>query len=324
MSSLNGRNILSISDLTQEEVKEVFQTADRVENLAWGQSYAEPMKGKVLATLFFEPSTRTRLSFETAMLRMGGQVISTTDQASSLEKGESFEDTGSVISRFADLMVWRHPAAGSAARFASRAKVPVINAGDGANEHPTQALLDLYSILKTQHLKTQEKMQGLKIGLIGDLKYGRAAHSLIRLLGLYSVQVYLISDPNLALPSLLRREAEEKGLTIVEAGNLKDVIGDLDVLYVTRIQKERFESESEYQRLRQGYQVSLDLLRRAKSSLSILHPLPRIDELPIEIDQDARAFYFDQVTYGVAVRMALLLLISGRVDRLEDLPSRRL
>jgi len=256
------------------------------------------LNGKIMAALFFEPSTRTRFSFEAAMLRLGGSVISNADmlKTSSATKKETLYDTGKVISQMADVIVMRHPEAGSVAELAKGSSVPVINAGDGANEHPTQALMDLFTIWMEKGT-----LDGLKIGLVGDLKYGRVPHSQFDLLKHFDSEIVLISPESLKMP-----EGILEGRDCVEVDNLSEVIGDLDVIAMSRVQKERFDDESEYERVAGSYVLNGALMEMAKSDAIVIHPLPRVDEIALEVDSDPRAKYFDQVAYGVSLRKALL------------------
>ncbi|MDR3606087.1 MAG: aspartate carbamoyltransferase [Oligoflexia bacterium] len=304
------RNILSVGDFKARDLETIFEVADSLEPINLGRTSSDLMKGLVLGTLFFEPSTRTRLSFETAMLRLGGNVINVIGNSSSLEKGESLRDMGRVVSCFADVIAMRHPTAFTVHELSEGSTVPVINAGDGANEHPTQAMLDLYTIRKNQR-----RLKGLKVGLLGDLKYGRAAHSLIRVLALYGTEFVLISHPSLKLPEELLRELKTLGCNAVETSDLRSAIQDLDVLYVTRVQKERFPNLVDYEQVKNEYRVDLKTLRGARRSLSILHPLPRLDEIASEVDADPRFGCFDQVANGVTIRMALLALVAGRIPK---------
>ncbi|CAM6054725.1 unnamed protein product [Sphagnum tenellum] len=309
-----GRHILSILDFTPEDIEIVFKVASTFAGISAGkerskkkQDPSQLMRGLVLATLFFEPSTRTRLSFETGMLRLGGSVINATGTSSSLEKGESFQDMGKVVSRLSDIMVLRHPLESSIRHFAEGASVPVINAGNGSGEHPTQAFLDLFSIWNDN-----KKKERLKVGFVGDLKFGRAAHSITQLLGLYKTHFYFISHPSLAIPPEMIKQVKAQGCRVTETEDLLGTLGELDVLYVTRVQKERFTDLSIYESVKNCYQIDAEMMKKAKATLSLLHPLPRLDEISVEVDKDPRARYFQQVSNGVATRMALLALVSGR------------
>ncbi len=290
------RHLISIDDLSKDDIIYILDKAEEFEEIARGRK-SNLLEGKMLANLFFEPSTRTRMSFEVAMKRLGGEVLNVTAQeASSIAKGETLADTVRVVSKYADAIVIRHPLEGSARLAAEFSEVPVINAGDGAGQHPTQTLLDLYTIRK------ESKLEGLKIALMGDLKYSRTVHSLIKALTLFNAKIYLISPESLRLP-----EEFLEGLKgdVVEA-KLEDVIGEIDVLYVTRIQKERFPDEEEYRKVAGSYRITPEVLRDAKEDLIIMHPLPRVDEIDPAVDRTKHAKYFDQVFYGVPVRMAIL------------------
>jgi len=301
-----GRDIISIRDLTREDVDYILETAELMEPLT--RVGSDILKGKILANLFFEPSTRTRLSFEAAIRRLGGDHIGFSQPAgSSVEKGENLADTIRTVENYADVIVLRHPLEGAAKMAAEFSAVPVINAGSGSEEHPTQALLDLYTIKREIG-----KIDGLSVAVLGDLRYGRTVHSLAYALALYDVTLYLVS------PELLRARKEvlehvKKKIKIFEVRNVDEIIPKIDVLYVTRIQKERFPDPEEYEKVRGSYRITLDTVRHAKSSLAILHPLPRVDEIAPEVDSTAHAKYFKGVWYGLAVRMGILALVLGAV-----------
>ncbi|MEM4712874.1 MAG: aspartate carbamoyltransferase, partial [Archaeoglobaceae archaeon] len=256
------------------------------------------LRGKILANLFFEPSTRTRISFECAMKRLGGEVINvSTQEVSSMAKGETLADTIRVISNYCDAIVIRHPLEGAARFAAENATVPVINAGDGAGQHPTQTLLDLYTIRKELG-----KIDGTKIALVGDLKYSRTIHSLIKALTLFKTRIYLVSPEGLELP----QEFLEGLSGEMEKAKLEEIVTDVDVIYVTRIQKERFLDEEEYRKVAKSYRITAEIVNRMKDEAIILHPLPRVDEIAVEVDSMKQARYFKQAFYGVPVRMAIL------------------
>ncbi len=293
------RHLISIDDLSRDDIEYILELAEKFLPVAEGKKKEKPLEGKLLANLFFEPSTRTRMSFEVAMKRLGGEVINMTAQeASSVAKGETLADTIEVVSKYADAIVLRHPLEGAARFAAEHSDVPIINAGDGAGQHPTQTLLDLYTIKKESSLKN------LKIALMGDLKYSRTVHSLIKALTLFGAEIYLISPPSLALPEELFEEIREK--VRVEVAELEEVIEEIDVLYVTRIQKERFPDEEEYLKVAGSYKVDAKTLERAKDNLIVMHPLPRVDEIDVSVDRTKHAKYFQQTFYGVPVRMAIL------------------
>ena len=299
---ISCQNLLSVDDLSHDDVAYILGSAAMFEEKLKEADALDMLQGKILSTLFFEASTRTRLSFETAMHKLGGKVLSVDGSLSSIKKGESLSDMGRIISSYSDIMVMRHPESGSVKELASMSTVPVVNAGDGANQHPTQALLDLYTIVSEK-----EELAGLNIGFLGDLKYGRTVHSLARLLEDYDVNFVMISHPDLKMPKSLVNELNEMGHSVTEVQNIQEVIGDLDVLYVTRIQEERFPTKDEFERLKSEYQVNAALLKSAKDDLIVLHPLPRVQEIHPELDSDPRAKYFKQAKNGVYVRMALLL-----------------
>ncbi len=290
------KHLISIDDLSKDDIIHILKKAESFEDVARGKKKSNVLEGKILANLFFEPSTRTRMSFETAMKRLGGDVINLTAQeASSIAKGETLADTVKVISKYVDAIVIRHPLEGSA-RFASEhSEVPVINAGDGAGQHPTQTLLDLYTIMKECG-----RLEGLKIALMGDLKYSRTVHSLIKALNLFNNEIYLISPESLRLPEEFLEEVKAHEV------RLEDVIDEIDVLYVTRIQRERFPDEEEYRKVAGSYRITAETLKRARESLIVMHPLPRVDEIDVSVDMTRHAKYFDQAFYGVPVRMAIL------------------
>jgi len=301
-----GRNVVSIKDFTREELDYILDVAEAMEPLY--DKGSDMLRGKVLALLFFEPSTRTRLSFEVAMKKLGGATIGFAGpEATSVMKGENLADTIRVVENYADAIVLRHPREGSARLAAEFSKKPIINAGSGAEEHPTQAMLDLYTIRREKG-----RIDGLNVALMGDLRYGRTVHSLAYALSLYKVRLYLISPPELKMRREVLEEIEGK-IPVVETSNLNDVLPELDVLYVTRIQKERFADPLEYERVKGSYRIDLRALEGAREGLIILHPLPRVDEVAPEVDSTPYARYFKQVRSGVVVRMALLALILGAV-----------
>ena len=297
------RSVIDILDLSVEEIDEMIATAcDIIDN---PDKYAEACKRKKLATLFFEPSTRTRLSFEAAMLELGGNVISMASAASSsASKGESVADTAKVISCYADIIAMRHPKEGAALVAANNASIPVINAGDGGHCHPTQTLADLLTIYREKG-----RLNNLTVGFCGDLKFGRTVHSLINALSRYTgIKIVLISPDELKLPSYVKKDVlEKKGIPYVQTTSLEEAMPELDVLYMTRVQQERFFSEEEYLRLRDTYILDVKKLENAKSDMCILHPLPRVNEISVGVDADPRACYFKQVLNGKYMRMTLIL-----------------
>jgi aspartate carbamoyltransferase catalytic subunit len=304
-----GEHILSTQQFDRDGLMSLFVEAKKMEKVIAEAKKGKESKilaGKILATLFYEPSTRTRFSFEAAMLRLGGRVLSNADmmQTSSVKKLETLEDTGKVVSQIADVIAMRHPEKGSVAVFAEHSDVPVINAGDGGAEHPTQALLDLYTIWKQKG-----KIDGLTIGMVGDLKYGRVPHSQAALLKYFKVKLILVSPPNLKMPPAVLEDLKSTDCTFEETGNFGDVINKMDVIGMTRIQRERFEDLREYERAAGFFVLDKVLMNKAKNNSIIIHPLPRVDEIAVEVDTDPRARYFDQVGNGVAVRMALLKMV---------------
>ncbi len=296
------RSLIDITDFSVQELDELIATAcDMIDHPA---KYAQVCQGKKLATLFFEPSTRTRLSFEAAMLELGGSVIGFSEAgSSSAAKGESVADTAKVISCYADIIAMRHPKEGAPYVAAKNASIPVINAGDGGHAHPTQTLADLLTIHREKG-----RLGNMTVGFCGDLKYGRTVHSLIAALSRYEgVQVVLISPKELCLPDYVKQEVLERhAMPYQETASLEDAMPQLDILYMTRIQRERFEDKDEYERLKDSYILTVDKLRSAKADLAILHPLPRVNEISVQVDSDPRACYFKQVLNGKYMRMALI------------------
>lgn len=297
------KHVLSVQQFTDKALLgELFASAARFEAMKPGE-YPPILQHKTLATIFYEPSTRTRLSFETAIQNFGGNLITTENagEFSSAIKGESLEDTIRVINAYADGIVLRHPEDGAAERAAAVSEAPLINAGDGISEHPTQALLDMVSIHKAKG-----QVDGLKIALVGDLLYGRTVHSLIPLLALYDVEFFLIAPPNLQMPQGYLDQLDKHGVKYTQLENWHDIIGKLDIIYMTRIQKERFKSEEQYQALKDSFILTMNDVNQMKPEAIILHPLPRVNEIAPEVDGDPRARYFDQVKNGLFLRMALL------------------
>ena len=301
------RSVIDILDLSVDELESLINTAnDIIDN---PQKYAHICNGKKLATLFFEPSTRTRLSFEAAMYELGGNVLSMSDAgSSSASKGESVADTAKVISCYADIIAMRHPKEGAPKVAAMNATIPVINAGDGGHNHPTQTLADLLTI-------SREKggFNGLTVGLCGDLKFGRTVHSLISALSRYSnIKFVLISPDELKLPSYVKKDILQKNnIPYEQTTDLEGAMPKLDILYMTRVQRERFFNEADYLRLKDSYILTPEKLKNAKPDLSIMHPLPRVNEISVSIDNDSRACYFKQVLNGKYMRMALILMLLG-------------
>ena len=301
------RSLIDIKELTVGEIDELIKTAeDIIEN---PKKYAHKCEGKKLATLFYEPSTRTRLSFEAAMYELGGQVLGfASANSSSASKGETVADTARVVSCYADIIAMRHPKEGAPMVAAQKASIPVINAGDGGHNHPTQTLTDLLTIKREKG-----RLDNLCIGFCGDLKFGRTVHSLISALSEHSnIKIVLISPSELVIPEYIKEEIlEAKNIEYVETRELESVMPELDILYMTRVQQERFFNEADYIRLRDTYILNEKKLENAKKDLIILHPLPRVNEIAAEVDDDARACYFKQVLNGKYVRMALIMKLLG-------------
>lgn len=311
------RSLIDITDFSVEEVDSLLKTAcDISEN---PDKYAQACHGKKLATLFFEPSTRTRLSFEAAMLELGGNVIGFSEaSSSSASKGESIADTAKMISCYADIMAMRHPKEGAPYVAARSASIPVINAGDGGHCHPTQTLADLLTIYRELG-----RLENITVGFCGDLKYGRTVHSLLSALCRYNnIKVVLIAPEELQLPKYVKYEVLDKhGMEYTESTSLDDAIPQLDVLYMTRIQRERFDSYDEYERLKDSYILTADKLTDAKKEMRILHPLPRVNEISVKVDEDPRAAYFRQALNGKYVRMALILKLLGEAKEGKQMPD---
>jgi aspartate carbamoyltransferase len=303
-----GQDILSVSQFNRENLDYVFTVAHEMRVLVERFGSADLLQGKILANLFYEPSTRTSSSFMAAMLRLGGQVIPINNvQFSSVTKGESLPDTVRTLESYADVIVLRHPEMGSAAVAAHYAAKPIINAGDGVGEHPTQALLDHFTIL--EELGT---VQGLKIAMVGDLKYGRTVHSLTKLLVNYDVEFTFVSPDILKMPGDVLGVVRASGHPYQETSDVHEVIGTADVLYVTRVQKERFSDMAQYDRVKDQYVVDEELMRQAKQDMIVMHPLPRVSEISYGVDDDPRAAYFRQMRNGMYIRMALLAAVLGK------------
>ncbi len=300
---MKNRSLVSINDYSKEEIIRILDLAETFE----AQPRQEILKGKVIASLFFEPSTRTRLSFESAAMQLGASVIGFSSAATtSVQKGETLNDTILTVSNYSDLIVMRHPVDG-AARYASEvAPVPIINAGDGANQHPTQCLLDLYSIRKTQGT-----LDNLDITFVGDLKYGRTVHSLTMALCHFNTRFHLVSPPELKLPSAVKRHIKDAKLQYEQYTDMSEVIPKSDILYMTRIQRERFPDPLEYERVKNSYNLVNCMLGNGKPNLKILHPLPRVNEIHTDVDSNPMAYYFQQAQNGIYVRQALMASILG-------------
>jgi aspartate carbamoyltransferase catalytic subunit len=300
---VKNRSLISINDYTKEEILRVLDLAGEFELNPTQQI----LDGKVVATLFFEPSTRTRLSFESAVNRIGGRIIGFSDSSSSsATKGETLKDTIKTVSNYSDLIVMRHPIEGSA-RYASEvAMVPVINAGDGANQHPTQTLLDLYSIRKTQG-----SLENLNLFIVGDLKYGRTVHSLVMAMAHFNATYYFISPRELRIPHEYKLFLNQRGLNYYEYTDFKDIVSEADIMYITRVQKERFSDPIEYEKTKNAYVLRNSMIQNTKSTMKILHPLPRVNEINTDVDDNEKAYYFQQALNGVYTRQAIISLILG-------------
>ena len=295
------RHLIDITDFSVEEITAVLNLAD--EMIARPADYRDAMRGRILATLFFEPSTRTRLSFESAMLSLGGSVLGfSSADSSSTAKGESLTDTIRTVGCYSDIIAMRHPKEGAPMAASFRSPVPIINAGDGGHNHPTQTLTDLMTIRREKG-----RLNNMVIGLCGDLKFGRTVHSLIGAMSRYEgIRFVLISPPELKVPAYITRTLSDQGIPFTEVESMEEVMPQLDVLYMTRVQKERFFNEADYIRLKDTYILDPEKLRAARADLSIMHPLPRVNEISVKVDDDPRAVYFKQVRNGRFVRMALI------------------
>ncbi len=301
------RHLIDPMDLSVEEIEELLDLADDI--IAHKEKYAKVCEGKKLATLFFEPSTRTRLSFEAAMMELGGNVLGfSSSDSSSSAKGESVADTVKVVSCYADIIAMRHPKEGAPLLASLKSDAPIINAGDGGHNHPTQTLTDLLTIRREKG-----KLSDVTVGFCGDLKFGRTVHSLIKALSRYeNIRYIMISPVELEIPKYLREEVfEQKGISYEQVRTIDEVIDRLDILYMTRVQRERFFNEADYIRLKDTYILDMPKLKNAKEDLSILHPLPRVNEISVEVDDDPRACYFRQALNGKYVRMALIMKLLG-------------
>lgn len=307
-----GRHIISVKDFDPAKLARLFSVCTKMKNIVNGEGSCDILKGKILCTLFYEPSTRTHMSFQAAMYKLGGQVLAMSDvKNSSVAKGETLADTVRSLECYSDVMVMRHPQIGSAKKAASFLKIPLINGGDGAGEHPSQALLDAYTIYDEFG-----KIDGLTITIVGDLKYGRTVHSLVQILKHYKVKLNFVSPDFLKMPEDIQNDLKNAKLQQTNTTDLSSVIKETDVLYVTRVQKERFEDENEYKKAAGSYVVSVDFLEKnnAKKDMIIMHPLPRVDEISTDVDDDPRAAYFREMRNGMITRMALLALVLGRAD----------
>ncbi|KDR96059.1 aspartate carbamoyltransferase [Peptoclostridium litorale DSM 5388] len=304
---LKGKNLIDLDEFTTDEIDEIIQLSQKIARNP--DEYHGIAKGKILAALFYEPSTRTRLSFEAAMLRLGGQVIGFSNpSASSVSKGESLSDTLRTVNAYADIIAMRHPKEGAPRVGAKYIDIPIINAGDGGHQHPTQTLTDILTITSVK-----KRLSGLTIGLCGDLKFGRTVHSLIKTLSRYPENKFILVSPQeLKIPQYIKSQVlQKKNIEFAEAEKLEDVIQDMDILYMTRVQRERFFNEEDYIRLKDSYILDKQKMSLAKDDMIVLHPLPRVNEIAYEVDEDSRALYFDQVKYGMYVRMGLMAKLLG-------------
>jgi aspartate carbamoyltransferase len=303
-----GQHILSVSQFARTDLEYVFAVAEEMRTMVARVGTFDLLKGKILANLFYEPSTRTSSSFTAAMERLGGSVIPINEvKYSSVAKGESLPDTIRTLEAYSDVIVMRHPETGSAATAARVARKPIINAGDGTGEHPTQALLDLFTIREEL-----SRLEGLTVTMLGDLKYGRTVHSLSRLLALYGAKLNYVSPDILRMPAAIVEELGKCGVEQAEYNSLEPVLAETDVLYVTRVQKERFEDLSLYESVKGAFVITPETMKSAKQQMVLMHPLPRVGEISYDVDNDPRAAYFRQVEYGLYVRMALLAMVLGK------------
>lgn len=306
-AGFRGMDVVSIRDFSREQIEHVLKIADKMVPIAKGEERSVLLEGFVLGSLFYEPSTRTRLSFDCAMTRLGGRTLGFDEpKGSSVAKGETLADTIRMVDAYCDVIVLRHPQEGAARLAAHFAGKPVINAGDGAGQHPTQTMLDLFTIRKEK-----KSIDGMNVVLVGDLKYGRTVHSLAEALAMFGAQLTFVAPPSLQIPKEHLKQVEAMGEKPKISSSLQDVIGDADVLYVTRIQKERFPDPAEYQKVAGTYRIDLEMLKDVKKDMMIMHPLPRVGEIAPEVDLTPHAKYFDQAFNGVPVRMALLGLVLG-------------
>jgi aspartate carbamoyltransferase len=307
MMEFKGADILSTSGFSREDVDKIMEVAAKFLPVAKKEQTSDILAGKVLAALFYEPSTRTRLSFETAMIRLGGRVLSVVGiDSSSLSKGETLSDTGKIINNYADVIAMRHSQQGSVGEVAAAADVPVINGGDGTGEHPTQALLDIFTILQEKNV-----VDGLTIAMVGDLKNGRTVHSLSYLLSLFKVKLILVSPEKLKMPVFVTDALKSREIVFTETESLEEALKNAQVVYSTRVQKERFEDPAEYEKYKHYYILTRALIEKYNKDLTILHPLPRVGEIAEDVDGLPGAAYFRQARNGVAVRMALLAMVLG-------------
>jgi aspartate carbamoyltransferase len=305
-----GKDIISVKQFKREDLEYIFGVAHEMRGMVERVGTFDLLKGKILANLFYEPSTRTSSSFTAAMERLGGSVIPINEvKYSSVSIGESLPDTIRTLECYTDVIVLRHPETGSAAIAAKAARKPVINAGDGIGEHPTQALLDMFTIFEELG---GGQIDGMTVTMLGDLRYGRTVHSLARLLSLYKVKIHYVSPDILRMPREVMNEVSEKGIPQAEFDSLESALPESDVLYVTRVQKERFEDPAEYEKVKGAYVIDPQVMKAAKQEMIVMHPLPRVGEISVDFDDDPRAAYFRQMEYGLYVRMALLAMVLGK------------
>ncbi|OFX28081.1 MAG: aspartate carbamoyltransferase [Bacteroidetes bacterium GWA2_32_17] len=302
---MKNKSLVSIHDYSKKDYLRIMDLAEEFEKNP--KKYGRLLSGKVIATLFFEPSTRTRLSFESAVQRLGGKIIGFTDAgSSSVSKGETVKDTIKTVSQYSDLIVMRHPIEGSVRWASEISDVPIVNAGDGANQHPTQCLLDLYTIRQTQ-----KKLNNLTITMVGDLKYGRTVHSLIQAMSYFSPTFHFVSPQELKMPNEYKIFLKEKNIMFEEHKDLNEVMKKSDIVYITRVQKERFSDPIEYEKVKNAFVLKNDMIEGTKSNLKILHPLPRVNEIDQDVDSNQKAYYFKQAHNGVFTRMAIISSILG-------------
>lgn len=300
---MENNHLISITDYSKEEIFKILDLAAEFER----NPNQNLLNNKVIATLFFEPSTRTRLSFESAISRLGGKYIGFTDaNSSSVSKGESLKDTIMTVANYSDMIIMRHPIEGSARWASEVSRVPVVNAGDGANQHPTQTLLDLYSIRKTQGT-----LDNLNIFFVGDLKYGRTVHSLLQAMAMFNTTYHFVSPKELRIPNEYKLFLDRKGLKYIEYRDLNEIVNDADIIYMTRIQRERFSDPMEYEKTKNSYVLKNEMLENTKDNMKVLHPLPRVNEIDINVDENEKAYYFTQALNGVYTRQAIITHILG-------------
>lgn len=305
MRNLKNRDIISITDLSKDEILHILKLAESLKK----HPQTKLLEGKIMASCFFEPSTRTRLSFETAMERLGGKVMGFAESGvTSAKKGETLYDSIKIIGQYADVIAMRHPYEGAARRAAEATDKPILNGGDGANQHPTQTLLDLFTIKECQ-----KKLGGLRVAMVGDLKYGRTTHSLAQALAHFNTRLYFVAPESLRMPEYICEELKDKKIKFSLHKKIEEVINKIDILYMTRIQGERFADPMEYERIKNVYVLNLKMLDKAGSNLKIMHPLPRVNEIATDVDKTKHAYYFEQAENGLYVRQALLGLVLGKL-----------